>query len=284
MKVLLYPLMVAASLPLLTPSASAVVLLTDDFTVTSGNSQNVNQDLAGRLGGSLAAGYITSGVAYTASVNDHHQVGNNSTDVGQPGGAPNSNYVLLAFNGSFQTSLDVAATATGPVTIEYDLYLDGTNPGGGAADKWAAVTLRSAAAVDGWPVVGAGEFGFLTRADGRMQGFQGAYPGAWDADPAALGFATADHWKLVFTDSAGTGSAFNGNGSQVTFINGATTLGTVTLNQLNSSDLHLTFRNLDNRFAGVDNLSISTVPEPSAALLLSSVGLMALLRRRNRRD
>jgi len=252
----------------------------DDFTVTSGNSQNVNQDLAGRLGGSLAGGYITSGTAYTASVNDHHQVGNSTTDVGQPGGAPNSNYMLLAFNGSFQTSLDIAATATGPVTIEYDLYLDGSYPNMGPADMWAAVSLRSASAVDGWPVVPSGEFGFLNRANGGVQGFQGAYPGAWDTP----GFAFGDHWTLLFTDTAGTGSAFSGNGSQVTFINGANTLGTVTLNQLNSSDLHLTFRNLDNRFAGIDNLSISTVPEPSAAILLSgSVGLITLLRRRDRR-
>jgi hypothetical protein len=127
-------------------------------------------------------------------------------------------------------------------------------------------------------VVSTGEFGYLTRADGRIQGFQGTYPGAWDT---TLGLAMDDHWKLVFTDTAGTGSAFNGNGSQVTFTNGTTTLGTVPLGQLNSSNLQLTFRNLDNRFIGIDNLSISTVPEPAAAILMAaSLGMMALRRKR----
>jgi hypothetical protein len=271
----------ATGLLALTPAASAVVLLTDNFTVLPGgvNNQDVNQLIGnGRLGGTLAAGFITSGSAYTMSANDHHQVGNTGTNVGQPN-VSDGNYVLVAFDGSFQSKVDIAASATGIVTIEYDLYIHNANPGGGAADMWGAVTLRSTSGVDGWPVVPSGEFGFLTRADGRIQGFQGSYPGAWDSTP---GFAMNDHWKLVFTDITGTGSAFNGNGSQVIITNGTTTLGTVPLVQLNSSNLQLTFRNLGNRFIGIDNLSISTVPEPTGALLLSlSLGMMALRRKRS---
>ena len=281
MKLSLYVTLLAAALPLLAQSTSAAVLLTDNFTttwdtaVTGTDNQNVNYELGGgRLGGTLASGFISSGNAYSVSANPHHQVGNSATPVG----APDKDYVLLAFNGSFQANVDIASSATGLVTVEYDLFLhNGGNPGGGAADMWGAVTLRSAGS-DGWPVVPGGEFGFLTRADGRIQGFQGSYPGAWDT---TTGFAMDDHWKLVFSDTAGTGSAFNGNGSQVAITNGTTLLGTVPLTQLNSSNLQLTFRNLDNRFIGIDNLSISTVPEPTgAALLAAGLGLTALRRRK----
>ena len=65
---------------------------------------------------------------------------------------------------------------------------------------------------------------------------------------------------MVFSDSAGTGSAFNGNGSQVTFINGTNTLGTVTLSQLNSAGLRLGFRDDDHQFVGIANLAISGTP------------------------
>lgn len=284
MKTMFSRALIAASLPIMAQTASAIVLLTDNFTTTwdtavnGGANQNVNYELGGgRLGGTLAPGFIASGNAYTGSVNDHHQVGNSQTPVGNP----DKNFVLLAFNGSFQTNIDIAASAIGPVRIEYDLFIHGgTNPGGGAPDDWGAVTLRSAASVDGWPVVPAGEFGFLTRRDGRVQGFQGAYPGVWDTTP---GFAMADHWILEFTDTAGTGSAFNGNGSQVTITNGTNLLGTVTLNQLNSSNLQLTFRNYNSQFVGIDNLSISTVPEPTGAVFLcAGLGMVALRRRKSR--
>jgi hypothetical protein len=266
-----YPILLAAALPLLAQSASAVVLFTDDFTVTS-NSQDVNQENgAGRQGGTLA-GSLYNGFG------TQHQVGNSTTDVGQPGGSPNSNYLLIAFSSSVQSTIDISAVATGPLTIDYDMYLRGANPGGGDDTKWGAFTLRAAG--NAFPVAGSGEYGMLVRGNGGVQTFQNGNsaitPGGWDTP----GFALADHWTLTFTDTAGTGSAFNGNGSQVTIVNGATTLGTITLSQLNSSGLEMGFQNFDNRFIGVDNVSVSTVPEPSAALLISVVGLAGLIRRR----
>lgn len=71
---------------------------------------------------------------------------------------------------------------------------------------------------------------------------------------------------MTFSDLSGTGSAFAGNGSQVTFVNGTNTLGTVVLNQqLNSAGLRLGFRSLGNRYLGVDNLQISgsLAPQPA---------------------
>ncbi|WP_193215153.1 PEP-CTERM sorting domain-containing protein [Luteolibacter marinus] len=265
-----YTLALMASVPLLLASAPAVTLLTDDFTVSS-NSQDVNQELAGRQTGTLATSTYTG-------YGTQHQVGNSTTDVGQPGGAANSNFLLLAFNSSFHSDLNVATLAAGPLTIEFDMYLRGTNPGGNPDDtNWGAFALRAAGEV--WPIAGGDEFGMLVRANGGVQTFQGgngALP-SWDTP----GLAMADHWTFTFTNTAGTGSAFDGSGSQVTVMNGATTLGTISLNQLNQSNLVFGFRNYNDRFIGIDNLSVSTVPEPSGLLLLSAgAGLLTLRRRR----
>ena len=101
MKHKLYRLLTAALLPAIVQAASAAVLLTDNFTVLPGgvNNQDVNQLLgSGRQTGPLAS--VSSGFFSTYPFGgDHHQVGNTTTDVGQPGGAANSAYVLLAFGG-----------------------------------------------------------------------------------------------------------------------------------------------------------------------------------------
>lgn len=89
-----------------------------------------------------------------------------------------------------------------------------------------------------------------------FQGGGSITPAGWDT----VGFATNTHWTLTFSDTAGTGSAFNGNGSQVTFANGTNTLGTLTLGQLNSAGLRLGFRDIANRFVGISNLKLSGTP------------------------
>jgi hypothetical protein len=92
--------------------------------------------------------------------------------------------------------------------------------------------------------------------------------------------------KLVISDTAGTGSAFNGvtNGAKVeTFMNGVSQ--GVVAKTLTANDGFLTFRANPAAWAGgyglgyVDNLSVSVVPEPSTALL-SGLGILAMLRRR----
>ncbi|MCX6929622.1 MAG: hypothetical protein NT154_41370, partial [Verrucomicrobia bacterium] len=227
-------------------SASAAVLLTDNFNVGPGADPNanlnLNYDLAVRQSGPLAPATYT-GIA------DHHQVGNGGTDVGQPGGATNSGYVLTAFNGNWQSDVDIARMSTGPLTVEFDMY-ELTN----SSSEWVACSLRAPGSA--FPVAVSSEFGFLKRRNGGVQVFQNGSvsgTGGWDTG----NFALAPHWTLIFTDTAGTGSAFVGNGSQVTMINGTTTLGTLTLGQLKRSGLKLGFNASGSGIGGIDNLSIS---------------------------
>ena len=249
-------MIIAAALPIIVQTASADVLLTDNFMVSS-NSQNVNQQLASRQTGPLAPAYYTG-------VQVHHQVGNTTTDVGQPGGATNGNYVLLAFDGCFFSNLALDSLASGPLTIEFDLYVAGTSSPTTDPTTWVACAVTHPDGSDFFPVVpGAGEFGFLVRNNGGVQVFQNngsITPGGFDTP----GFAPSNHWTLTFSDSTGTGSAFNGNGSQVTMMNGTTVLGTISLNQLDSAGLRLGFRDGGNRFGGISNLKISGTPSGRA--------------------
>jgi len=213
-------------------TASAQVILTDNFTVDA-NSNDPNFEIGnGRQGGTAATSSYT---AYERTGNDwNHQVGS-STYVG----APDANHLLLAQDGAVQNDLNISTTATGPLSIGFTLYNRGSLDGE-APSYWGAFTLQAAGTYP-FPVVNGGEFGILNREGGGIQAFDGTgniTPGGWDT----TGFATNIHWTLIFTDTAGTGSAFNGNGSKVTIVNGVYTLGTLAVAQLNSANLELGFR------------------------------------------
>jgi hypothetical protein len=240
-------------------SVCAQAILTDDFTV-SANVNDPNFDINdGRQSGSAAV----SPYALYQSFDWNHQVGNN-TDVGQPGGTANGNYMLLALAGAVQNNLNLSTTATGPLAITFDLY----NRRWGHAGDWGAFTLQAAGTYP-FPIVGANEFGILSRNTGGIQVFDGGgniTPGGWDT----AGFAMSTHWTFIFADSAGTGSAFNGNGSTVTILNGVRTVGTLVLNQLNTSNIELGFRAEDNGdggnlpLIGIDNLVVAPSLPPNA--------------------
>ncbi len=259
-------------------SSHAVVLFTDNFTVTSGSQNVATQELAGRLGGTLAPGLITAGSAYLEG-NLHHQVGNTTTDVGQPL-VSEGNYVLLAFNGGFQSTVDIAAAATGPVMIGFDMYMSQNN--GGDPTNWGSFALRGAGGNNGFPVAGTGEFGMLRRTNGGIQVFENGSSGVTPAGYDTVGFTSNldPHWEWTFTNTAGTGSAFNGTGSVANWVNGLNS-GSITLSQLSSSGLFVGFSQAGNRFVGIDNLSIATIPEPSSMMAgLSGLAGLVLLRRR----
>ena len=242
------------------PAAPALsVLFHDNFNAVYGldpeNNNNLNVDLADRQSGLLAPFNYTPG-------DWHHQIGNSGTGVGQPFGAANSGYVLTAFNGYFYSDLDIPVISTGPLKIELDMYVN--------SNDWLALGLCHVPN-NFFPIVGSGEFGFLRQSDGGLQLFQnggGITPSGWNNG----GFAPDSHMTFIFSDNAGTGSAFTGNGSKVTVLSGATILGTVSLSQLSASGLKLGFRADNNELGGIDNLTLSgTVPAVIAPNLVTDL-------------
>ncbi len=235
-------------------SAPAAVLLTDNFNVDANanpdGNQNLNYGLGNRQAGPLAP------ATYDGWQN-HHQVGNTGTDVGQPGGFASygGGYVLVALNGSFFSDIDVASVSSGPLTVDFDMFQK--NDG---STEWGAFAIRFPGS--SFPVAGANEFGFLQRHNGGVQVFQNgnvAGTGTWDTS----GFAPTNHWTLIFSDTAGTGSAFAGNGSKVTIMNGTVWTNTLTLGQLNSKNLRMGWNTSGNGFCGIDNLVVSGTPVPA---------------------
>ncbi|HEV2456270.1 MAG TPA: immunoglobulin domain-containing protein [Verrucomicrobiae bacterium] len=253
-----FSLIVAGSLPLINQSVSAQTYLTDDFVVNPGDAGNdANLDITNGRQGGLDA--VSDYVNFDQGNAWNHQMGS-TTDVGQPASV-GVNYLLLAQYGAVQNNLNLSTTATGPLAIGFDMYVTGAS---GASTYWGSFTLQAAGTYP-FPVVNGGEFGFLKRKNGGMQVFDGGgnIAPTWDT----AGFATNSYFTLIFSDSAGTGSAFNGNGSQVTIKNGVYTLGTFSLPQLNTTNIELGFRSDDEGdpanllILGIDNLSVaSSVP------------------------
>ena len=240
-------LALAALLAATVSTASAAVLITDNFTTPS-NSNDVNFNVAGRQAGPLFP------FSYTP-IGGNHQVGNTATDVGQTGGITNGNYLLLAGNSGITSTVQIGAALAkgGPLTIKFDMYL--TGPAGDTdPTKWGAFTLRAPG--DGFPVANAGEFGWLFRRNGAVQMFQTTSDnGTYDV----AGLFPSPHWEMTFTDTAKTGSAFAGNGSVLQMKNGVGASVDVPLGQLSTSGLVMGLRNLDNRYVGIDNLEINGV-------------------------
>jgi hypothetical protein len=86
--------------------------------------------------------------------------------------------------------------------------------------------------------------------------------------------------SFVLSNASGTGSAFNSDGANDTvkmFVGGVLT-NTFTGLDLNPADQFISFH-ANSSVANIDNLSITAIPEPSAALL-GGLGALALLRRR----
>jgi hypothetical protein len=281
-----YAIIAAMSLMAVAQSASAqLVLFSDNFTAPDGSTgnKNLNLDLGGgRLGGTLAPGLIVSTTAwYNENGNSSGnrqtgstQLGNTAVNAGQP--TLDGNY-LMSSGGGFvgaQTAFDVAALGAGqagPLTISLDMYVTSGN-----TTDWGAIALTTPGVL-----ADATNFFMIQRDNGGVQvltGGSAASPGSWDS----TGFAANGLWTLTFSDTAGTGSAFVGNGSQVKIQNGANTLGTLALSQLPSSGLELDLAG-NNIPIVFDNVSITTVPEPSTyALAVAGLVCLALVCRYRR--
>jgi hypothetical protein len=241
-------------------SASAAVLFADDFTVTgTTDTFDLNYNNAGRQSGSQAL------QTWTGAGNARLGL----TDVFGGDG----NYLTIADNGSSArlTGLSLSSGLVGAneklvIQFKADSIVD-----------WMSFMISPSSGTGVFhPVVGSGDFGMLIRPGGEVQAFNnnGIVGGINDW---SLGNSGINTITLTFSGANGTGSPFAGNGTKVNIANG-------TISWDATLDTGFTTETISfGSYAGargyVDNLSIYTIPEPSAALL-GSLGLLALLRRR----
>ncbi|MDB6079560.1 MAG: alkaline phosphatase, partial [Akkermansiaceae bacterium] len=172
------PLPLSAVAALLTVSpASAVVLFTDNYTVTA-NMNDTNFDLAnpGRQGGTLA----TPTLSYSdLAPGGYEQVGNTSTFAGNP------NALLLDNGGTTYINYNFASIPTA-ISISFDRIIASGNPD---LSDWVSLQVNSAAGAG--PGVTGADFGILFRGNGGIQVFDGGsdITGSGTAGPGARWYA-----------------------------------------------------------------------------------------------
>jgi autotransporter-associated beta strand protein len=149
-----------------------------------------------------------------------------------------------------------------PLSFQFDAWVTDT----GVTSCWSSITIGSAKNI----LVNnsAAKFGILPALDGSMQ--------IWINGSAQAASHTGNTFRIVLSDTAGTGSAFDGNGSKAAVYNGATLVGSYTLPQLGMGDGYLSFGanpyNSSYNITRIDNLSISLVSAPAYAVTYQANG------------
>lgn len=248
-------------------NAASTLLLTDNFNGTSGGNQIVSSGFAADQGGSLVSvGYTTAGPGNSWNT----QRGNGGT-------------IAVAYDtGSFSLNRNFATDANTynqALQISFVAYASGFTD----ASAWGSFTVGSAQNLFAYD--GGSKFGFLFRQNDIVETY--AYESATLNNLGNTSYVSydSDSFTLLLSDTGGTGSAFSGNGSVAKLYVAGNLLSTTTLDQLSAADGYLSFGGMSvnwgagNGQANIDNLAITVIPEPSAALL-GGLGLLALLRRR----
>ncbi len=228
----------AATVPPLSDVGS--LLLSDSFNSESYSAADFNSTLAVDQQGLLAP------TAYTVTTGGQGwqaQHGNGGTmllvgDTGYGSRASLNEDFAIASG-----SLDL------PLSFQFDAWVDTGN-----SDCWSSIAIGSAQNL--FASSGGAKFGILPKRNGTME--------VWvNGSLQPLAGHSGNSYRIVLSDTAGSGSAFSGNGSKAALYNGATLVGTYTLPQLASGDGYLSFgAQPDNGYTitRIDSLSISTVP------------------------
>lgn len=245
----------------------AQTLLTDNFTVTQSSTLDPNFEIENRQAGSLAPSFYS--ISNQGS-NFGVQLGNTVTDVGQPGYPDNGNFLLLADESGVQNQmlLNAALTNNKPLNFTFDLYVASQF---GNDSVWNSFSLRFGG--NSFVIAGANEFGMLRRVNGGMQFFtNGGAVGELGA-----GTALDSLMSVTFSDLAGTGSAFAGNGSRVVVSNGGVVVFEYTFdenNQLAGDGLQFGYYTMGGAVGGIDNLTVAAVPEPTTMALIGATAVI----------
>ena len=218
------------------------LLFADSFDAASNGAGSFNHTLLADQSGMLGP------VSYTINTGGqdwHAQHGN-------------SGAILLVGDSGFgsRASLNrdfsaIANSLDAPLDIRLDAWLTDTT----VAECWVGVTLGSARNI--LPNDGAAKFGILPKLNGAME--------VWtNGLMTPLASHAGNSYRIVISDTAGTGSAFDGNGSKAVLYNGATLVGSYPLAQLAPGDGFLGFAanpyNGSYHIARIDNLRITAPP------------------------
>jgi uncharacterized protein (TIGR03382 family) len=263
MKPALFPIGIAL-LAFTAVCPAATLLFSDNYDATSNQSPNDQIANPGRQGGTLATlGYLQNG---------NVQIGNLATlPPNTPSGVGDE--FLAAFAGRAYVNHDFS-TQTVPIEITFRGLISSISNTG--PRSWVSFSVGDATGV---PFVnGANVASILFRADGDTEVWDGGL-NAVGGSGFAPGFDVWSDYKVVLSDTAGTGSAWGSGGSRADYYINGTLLGTLNMAQLNPGEGFIGFAS--DRIVGYDDLKISAIPEPSPALLgLGGLAGCVLLRRR----
>jgi len=243
--------------------SATTLLLSDNFNDNPNNSvSSFNDNLASTQSGTLATtSYSTQGANWTAQ---HSSGGYLLVATSNDGNGNGS----VSLNNNFANQANAANQAL-QITFNFvgvDSYAD--------TSRWVQFNVGNSQNLDvGNATVGAGVLFRVSGATQLLSGGSGIGGGTWSAN---------DLVTITLTGTGGVGSAFNGNGSEATISIGGTNYGTFTLAQQTNAFLTFSAFNYGLDQFGVgrfDNLNVTLVPEPGAALL-GGLGTLALLRRR----
>jgi autotransporter-associated beta strand protein len=223
-------------------SAHAAPLLTDNFNDANFDASTFNNNLASTQGGSLAP--VSYSVSYT----------------------PGNGYTVQHGNGGNMLVVDNGGIQSGRASLNHDFALEAN-----LADKPLSISFKVTEVIHSadpsvWGHFGLGssqnadffgtDFSMLIRSNGNWN----ARDNNAAADLGVGTYADGDLITFVFSNTAGTGSAFNGNGSKVTITVGTATPVTYTLNQLAAGDGFLTWGGYtfgeEFMVMAIDNLSV----------------------------
>lgn len=250
-------------------SGAATVLYSENFNNEATPNYNAGTTPETNFGGAI-------GVLQSSGTAQGNNAGNTAWQFasGLGGGASGggSNGLRFGTSPGFNWATGAVGAliiADGGFSVSYDFDLNGF----GSDDDWMSVRVGNSGENIGVNNANV-DFGALTRGDGRMETFEGGGP-TLNVNGLGIASARAVHrftLQYAFTSFA-AGSTVNFSG----FVDGVQ-IGTDTFTWNGTNDVKIF---LGGRVNGslIDNVQVSTIPEPTAALL-SGLGILALGRRR----
>jgi hypothetical protein len=254
-------LLLTVLLLVIVKSASAQVLFSDSFNGITGPSgypatpatgANFELNIPGRIAGTLT---LPAGTNY---INGFFTDGNEQ--LGNTGSFPADNLddnvagdnLLLANQASDWINYDFS-TINSPISLTFNGLVDSPDP-----TDWLAILVGSSSQS---PWVLDTSFSILFRANGGTQYFNNGN-GTTGGSGVAPGANVWQSYQIILSDSTGTGSAFAGNGSLITYYANGVKLGSTSINQLVAGQGYLGFDS-PGQIVGIDDIAVSvSLPVP----------------------